>query len=137
MLSRYSRPKARPMASTRPAIKAKVREYALTDAVRPTEFVSLFGGGDTEEEREETYQWILANYDRIVKRLPPAFAANMPFIASGCNTDRVEHARKFFAERKVEGTERAMARVTEQVNECAALRAREMAAVLKFLGTQQ
>jgi cytosol alanyl aminopeptidase len=120
-----------------PAIKAKVREYALTGPVRPTDFFQLLGGGDTEEDREDTYQWILANYDTIVKRLPPAFAANMPFVAGGCDPGRVERARKFFADRKVEGTERAMARVTEQVNECATLRAREMTAVLKFLGAQQ
>ena len=119
-----------------PAIKAKAREYAITGPVRPTEFFQLLGGGDTEEDREELYQWITANYDTIVKRLPPAFAASMPFIAAGCDPGRVERARKFFAERKVEGTERTMARVTEQVNECAALRAREMAAVLKYLSAQ-
>ena len=119
-----------------PAIKAKVREYALTPAVRPTEFFGLFGGGDTEEEREELYQWITANFDAIVKRLPPAFAANMPFIAGGCDPGRVERARKFFADRKAEGTDRAMARVAEQVNECAVLRAREMAAVMKYLAEQ-
>ncbi|HEX6094870.1 MAG TPA: M1 family metallopeptidase, partial [Thermoanaerobaculia bacterium] len=113
-----------------PAIQAKVREYALTGPVRPTEFFQLFGGGDSAEDRENTYQWVLANYDAIMKRLPPAFAANMPFVAGGCEPDRVERARKFFADRKVEGTERAFARVAEQVNECATLRAREMAAVM-------
>ena len=48
-------------------------------------------------------------------------------------TERVERAQKFFAERKVEGTERSMARVAEQVTECATLRAREMDAVMKYL----
>ncbi len=119
-----------------PAIKAKVREYALTGPVRPTDFFALFGGSDTEEDREDLYQWITANYDAIVKKLPPMAGASMPFIASGCDTGRVERARKFFAERKTEGTERTLARVSEQVNECAALRAREMAAVMKFLAAQ-
>ncbi len=119
-----------------PAIKLKVREFALTPAVRPTEYFTLFGGGDTEEEREELYQWITAHYDAIIQRLPPPFAANMPFIAGGCEPERVTRARKFFADRKAEGTERAMARVSEMVSECATLRAREMASVLKYLAAQ-
>jgi cytosol alanyl aminopeptidase len=116
-----------------PAIKAKMREYALTGPVRPTEFFVLFGGGDAAEDRENTYQWVVANYDAIMKRLPPVFATNMPFIAGGCEPDRVDRARKFFAEKKVEGTERSFARVSEQVNDCATLRAREMTAVMKYL----
>ena len=53
--------------------------------------------------------------------------------ATPARLERVEKARAFFNEHKVEGTERAMARVTEQVNECAALRAREMTAVAEYL----
>ena len=119
-----------------PAIKAKVREYALTGPVRPTDFFALFGGSDTEEDREDLYQWITANYDAIIKKLPPMAGASMPFIASGCDPGRVERAREFFAERKTEGTDRTLMRVSEQVNECAALRAREMAAVVRFLEAQ-
>jgi alanyl aminopeptidase len=118
-----------------PAIKAKVRDYALNGPVRPTDFFALLGGGDTEEDREELYQWVTANYDAIVKKLP-MMAPRMPFVAGGCEPARVERARKFFAEHKVEGTERTLARVTEQVNECATLRAREMASVMKYLGAQ-
>jgi alanyl aminopeptidase len=116
-----------------PAIKAKVREYAFTGPVRPTDFFQILGGADNEEDREEIYQWITANYETIMKKLPPMVGASMPFIAGGCEPERVERAHKFFAERKVEGTERNLARVTEQVNECATLRAREMAAVMKYL----
>ncbi|HEV7239044.1 MAG TPA: M1 family metallopeptidase [Thermoanaerobaculia bacterium] len=119
-----------------PAIRAKVREYSLTPAVRPTDFFQMAGGGGTEAEREDLYQWVIANYDAITKKLPPAFAAGMPFIAGGCDPGRVERARKFFAEHKTEGTERSMARTAEQVNDCAALRAREMDAVMKFLAAQ-
>ena len=50
---------------------------------------------------------------------------------------RVTKAREFFITHKIEGTERGLSRVSEQVNECAALRAREMAAVSAYLGGQQ
>ncbi|MEO8381474.1 MAG: hypothetical protein ABI779_17570 [Acidobacteriota bacterium] len=68
-----------------------------------------------------------------MKKLPPNFAAAMPFIASGCSAERVERAREFFATRKIEGTDRQLARIAEQVNECTTLRAREMDAVMRYL----
>jgi len=116
-----------------PALKNKAREYSLTDAVRPNEFFRLWGGADTAEEREELFAWTTAHFDAILKRLPPAFAPAMATIANGCEPARVEKAREFFASRKIEGTERQLARVSEQVNECAALRAREMGAITEYL----
>jgi alanyl aminopeptidase len=116
-----------------PKLRLKAREYAFTGPVRPQELGMLFGGGQTAEERDESFAFVMANYDRISQRLPPPMAANMPFVASGCEPARVEKAREFFEKHKVDGTDRALARVTEQVNECAALRAREMAAVEEYL----
>ncbi len=116
-----------------PALKQKAREYALGTTVRPTELFSLLGGGDTEEDREDLYRWVTTHYDDLAKRLPPTFAAGMPFIAGGCDPGRVERAREFFASRKIEGTERQLLRVAEQVKDCAALRAREMDAVMRYL----
>ena len=116
-----------------PALRQRARDLSLTSAVRPTEIYDLAGSTATEEEREDMYRWITANYDAFTKKLPPAFAAGMPFIAAGCSPERVERAREFFATRKVEGTDRQMARIAEQVSDCAALRAREMEAVSRYL----
>jgi alanyl aminopeptidase len=120
-----------------PAIKAKVREYALTGPVRPTEVFTLVGDSDDAAEREDLYQWITTNYDALMKKLPPTFSSGMAFVASGCEPDRVERAKKFFEEKKIQGTERQMARVSEAVNECAALRAREIEAVTRYLAGEQ
>ena len=120
---------------TSPALRQKARELALSSTVRPTELFTLVGGNATEEEREDLYRWVTANYEAMAKKLPPAFSAGMPFIAGGCNPERVERARAFFVEHKIEGTERQMARVTEQVNDCAALRSREMDRVMSYLMT--
>jgi len=116
-----------------PALVAKAREYALAGPVRPNELFVLVGGGDTPEARDEFFNWFMANFDPIMKKLPPAFAAGLPAVAGGCEPARVEKARQFFAERKIPGTERRLAQVEEQVNDCAALRSREMAAVSRFL----
>jgi hypothetical protein len=97
---------------------------------------NLWGGTDNAQERDELFDWVTANYEAIMKRLPPAFAGGMPQIASGCEPARVTRAREFFKTHKIEGTERALMRVEEQVNECAALKAREMVAVSAYLSAQ-
>ncbi|HEX2061225.1 MAG TPA: M1 family aminopeptidase, partial [Thermoanaerobaculia bacterium] len=116
-----------------PKLRMKAREYALSGPLRPQELGVLLFGGRSAEERDETYAFVTANYERIGKRLPPAFMANMPYVAGGCEPARLDRMREFFATHKVEGIERAMSRVTEQVTECASLRAREMAAVTEYL----
>ena len=119
-----------------PAIRQKARDYSFTGSVRPNERFLLWGAAETAEERDELFQWVTANYENIMEGLPAIFAANMPFIANGCEPQRVTRAREFFAERKIEGTERQLMRVEEQVNECAALKAREMQAVSEYLSAQ-
>jgi aminopeptidase N/puromycin-sensitive aminopeptidase len=116
-----------------PKLRLEARQYAFTGPIRPQELGVLFGGGQTAEDRDETFAFIIANYEEISKRIPPSFAANMPFVAGGCEPARVEKAREFFATHKVEGTDRTLERVAEQVNECATVRAREMAAVTEYL----
>jgi hypothetical protein len=63
------------------------------------------------------------------------FLAFMPRIASGCSEDRVAAARTFFADpkRAAPGMEKEIAKVTEAVKDCAALRSREGAAVATYL----
>ena len=116
-----------------PELRRKTREYALSDAVRPTDMFTLVADTDTEEDRDGLYEWVTANYDVIARRFPPSFTSALTFVAGGCEPARVARAREFFASRKAEGTERQLARVAEQVEECAALRAREMAAVTRYL----
>jgi alanyl aminopeptidase len=119
-----------------PKLRAKAREYAFTGPLRAQELGILYSGGQTAEEREANYAFITAHYEEVTKRIPPPFLSSMPFIAGGCEPARVEKAREFFATHSVEGTERSMLRVSEQVNECASLRQREMAAVTKYLSKQ-
>ena len=116
-----------------PALRKKVRDYAVTGPVRPQELYPLLGDAETVEQRDELYRWATENYEGIAKKIPPAFMSRMPALAGGCEPQRIERAREFFATHQVEGTERQLARVTEQVNECAALRNREMEAVTRFL----
>ncbi len=116
-----------------PVLKKRARAYSLTGPVRANEMFVLFGGSETPEERDEAFEWALANFDEIMKRLPPAFAAGMVGIASGCEPERVARTREFLTAKKIPGVERRLAQVEEQVRDCAALKAREMRAVSEFL----
>ncbi len=116
-----------------PALRQKARAYALTGAVRPNEFFMLWGGADNAAERDELFNWVTTNFDEIMKRIPPMFASSMAFIGGGCEPERVARTREFMTVKKIEGAERQLARVTEQVSECATLRAREMASVSAYL----
>ena len=117
-----------------PQMRAAALEYALKGPLRPQEtFTIPFGGGDSIEEREQTFQWVTANYDFITSRVPLQFLGSMPVIGGGCDAGRLARTKEFFAARKVEGTEKTLERVAEQVNECVTLRAREMAVVSAYL----
>jgi alanyl aminopeptidase len=116
-----------------PAVKKKARAYALTAAVKWNETMPVAGLPISEKERDEFYQWATSNYDEMAKRYPPNILSTLPFVAEGCEPDRITAAKKFFATHKVDGTERQLERSAEQVTECAALRARELAFVTKAL----
>ena len=111
-------------------------EYVIEGPLRPNEiFVPFRAIGSDAAGRELSYRWLTANYDKITSRLPPTFAAFLPFAASGCSAERLAHAETFFAqpERQAPGTAQQLAKVAEQVRDCVALREREGAAVARYL----
>ena len=87
------------------------------------------------EQQDRLFRWLTANYDAISKRLTPEILGFMPALAGGCSAERLAAAQEFFStpERKTPGTQRGLARVTDQVKDCVGLREREGAAVAAFL----
>ena len=120
-----------------PELRRKALDYALTSAVRPTELFTIpFGYLDSDEGRAAVFAWTLANYDTTIRKsVPGEFLAGMPRLGGGCDEGRLARTREFFLapERKVNGTEREMARTEEQVKECVAFRQREGDALRAFL----
>jgi alanyl aminopeptidase len=116
-----------------PAVKKKARAYALNPNVRWSEITSIAGLPISEKERDEFYEWGTSNYAELAKRYSTSVLSTMPFIADGCEPERIAAARTFFETHKVEGTERHFERIAEHVSECAAMRTREMRYVLGFL----
>jgi hypothetical protein len=67
--------------------------------------------------------------------MPPIWLPFMPLVGSGCDIERVEKAKVFFAQPdiKVDGTDKQMAKVEAGVLDCAALRKREGDKVRAYL----
>lgn len=71
----------------------------------------------------------------LAKFFPPEFLAFLPHFGSGCDLARYEKAKGFFGapERKVGGTDRALALVEDQVRSCRALAERGSAPAAAYL----
>jgi aminopeptidase N len=123
-------------AFTAPKLRAEALAYSLSGPLRPNELFAISGGLEQDEAgRERVYAWTTEHYAEIASRIPPDFVVFLPFVASGCSAERLERARAFFSapEHHVEGTDKQLARIADQVTDCAGLRRREGSAVAAYL----
>jgi len=116
--------------------------YVLAGPLRPQEIFVIprvVAMGALKNENR-AFEWMTANYDAIVDRIPPEQGAYLARFADGCSLDRLEAAQRFFtsvrekeAAHGITGTERELAKVADSVRNCVSLREREGAAVAGFL----
>jgi aminopeptidase N len=119
-----------------PKVRAEVLAWALT--LRPQELAGLAAGlRGTSEGRTQVFDWLSANFDVIVKRIPPPYHPALAGFAGGCERERLEPARALFTEHQVPAAAEELAKVTEQVDECLALRTREAGNVRDYLSAPQ
>ena len=119
-----------------PKVVDQSLRYSLEGPLRPQEIFTIPSTlGRAYEYEEVPFRWLTQNYDGIASRIPPMFTAFMPQFASGCSVKRLEAAKVFFAEaaHSAPGTEKELAKVADRVNDCAGLREREGAAVVRYL----
>ncbi|MFQ5511785.1 MAG: M1 family metallopeptidase [Candidatus Krumholzibacteriia bacterium] len=117
-------------------LQDRALDYILSGSLRPTELFAIPGGvASTAAGRDKVYRWLTENYDAITAKIPPDFAAFMPFFVSGCSEERLQAAREFFDHpgHSVDGTAKNLAKVADQVGDCINLREREAAAVADYL----
>ncbi len=119
-----------------PGIVDQALAYNLTGPMRPNELFTITTGvGGADNGADLVWDWTTSNLETIAARLPPGYMAYLPFIGSGCSTERLEKTMEFFShpEHQAPGMDRTMARVAEGVEQCVALRAREGQAVAAYV----
>jgi alanyl aminopeptidase len=118
------------------ALRERALAYALSAAVRPHEVFEIPRAmSDNPAHRQQVFEWTLAHYDEIVKKIPPVYAVYLPNAAAGCDEARLAKGKEFFSvpEHSPPGAEVELARVLESGNDCIGLKKREGAAVTRYL----
>ena len=91
--------------------------------------------GDLERIPPMTKDDLMANFDAIVANVSPMAASYLPYFAGGCSRERMEIAMAFFddPDHQIGNAGRNMAKVADQVTDCANIRQREGEAVANYL----
>jgi alanyl aminopeptidase len=113
-----------------PALANQVRNFALNKQVKVGEMASLLRGGrDTRAQRDASWDWSVANYDKIVERTGSFAGGQLPSLmgGGGCSKDEADRLQTFFKTRAkdVTGAERGLAQTSESTLLCAALKAKQ------------
>jgi hypothetical protein len=119
-----------------PKIVDQALRYSLEGPLRPQEIFEIPGRiGLALEYEDAPFRWITENFGTISKKIPPMYVVFLPQFASGCSVKRLETARAFFAEasHSVPGSDKELAKVSDQVKDCSGLREREGAVVAAYL----
>ena len=123
-----------------PALVEEALKYTLAPVVRPQEVAAIPRAIQRDPATgDRGSRWVLEHYDEIAHRVPEMVVAFIPgqALRRVCSAQRLAEVRTFFSETRhvVAGTEKELARASEAVQDCIALRAREGASVTAYLRT--
>jgi alanyl aminopeptidase len=115
-------------------------KLALTDEFDPRESMALIRGPAGERRtRQQAYDFVKANYDTILARLPKQWGAGLAWMAASfCDAAHRADAEAFFKPRTPtqEGGPRTFAQVMEDIDLCIARRTTHQPSVKAFLARQ-
>ncbi len=110
-----------------PALEKRELDYTLSGKVRNQDSARMLaiplGSNDT---RDLAWQYIQQNWDKVTAQLTKwSVGAIAGSTGSFCDAASRDQAVAFFATHKVEGSERALKRAVDQINDCIELRANQ------------
>jgi alanyl aminopeptidase len=120
-----------------PALAEQVRNFSLDKQVKVGEMARLLTGGrDTQAQRDASWNWSVANYDKIVARTGSFAGGRLPSLmgGGGCSKVEADRLQAFFKTRAkdVTGAERGLAQTSEATLLCSSLKAKQdPAAILR------
>jgi len=108
-----------------PAEAEKVRQMALAGTLGPRETYNLVTGQMQQlTTRDETWDWLRANYAEFVETIPAQWRRRTPgFAGVFCEAGKITELEAFFGEvgELASGHERALAQTIERIELCEAL----------------
>jgi len=119
-----------------PQLMDKALDYAMNGPVKPSRVYKIvFGQAWDETTRQRLFDWVIANYDAIEKRVPAQALTYYPRIADGRSPELLEKARGFFLDEKHHsvGIEEELREVTDSVNLRVRLNRKHRDNIIKFL----
>jgi hypothetical protein len=109
----------------------------MSDDFDPRESIQLiWGPSHAREVQEAALEFVEANFDTIVQRMPRDYGARMADVADGfCDDRHVQVLEDLFRPRvrRYPGGDRRFAQTVEQVRQCAAFRAKSAPALAAWL----
>ena len=103
-----------------------IHELALSDAMGSREAFGLLRRSTaTRETREENWQWVMANFEQIVAKIPAQWRRSTPvFAGSFCDEEAVSQLETLFSAHGdiTPGYERELSQTRERLQLCMALR---------------
>jgi alanyl aminopeptidase len=118
------------------AVIDDVLAWSLSGPLRPQEVTAI---ANTLSQNlvapDHVWRWLTAHHAAIRDRLPGPFRAFLPYVGLACSAERLAETKAFFGDPQhaVPGTERELAKVSDTITDCVALRTREGDAVATFL----
>ena len=118
-----------------PMLVERIRDFALSKAVKVGEMAALLRGGrDTEAGRDAMWKWSVAHYDQILARTGSFAGGRLPSLmgGGGCSQAEAERLQAFFKDRldQAPGAARGLAQTSESTLLCAALKKRQDASAI-------
>jgi alanyl aminopeptidase len=104
-------------------------DYRETDA-------AFYGALNGETGRAALWDFVKANFDAIIARMPRETIGGIPYVAEGfCGNERAREVKAFFEGRieKLPGGPRSLAQALESIELCTAARAAQEPGVVEFL----
>ncbi|WP_394202873.1 M1 family metallopeptidase [Marinagarivorans algicola] len=123
-----------------PKLQQSVLAYSLTDEVTASDMRTILAGQSYTDERQALFiEWVYSHYDKVAANLPPFFVPNLPhFTTVSCDAKSLAKTQQFFNQKiaEVAGFSRTLSKLEESVNDCIALKNRELDSVNSFLKDQ-
>jgi alanyl aminopeptidase len=120
-----------------PALVRRGFQIAMNDEFDPRESIQLvWGPSHARQVREAALDFVQANFDAIVQRMPRDYGAGMAEIAGGfCDDRHVQVLEDFFRPRvrRYPGGDRRFAQALQQVRQCSAFRAKSAPGLAAWL----